>query len=115
MTKKLTSIRSLSLEELKSFLEEKNIPKFRSKQIYEWLWKKNAGSFDEMRNIGKNLQYILSQHFIIDKITLQDEQLSNDKTLKCAFSIDEKSVVEGDLIPPPRSMTACISSQMGFS
>ena len=88
MTKKLTSIRSLSLEELKSFLEAKNIPKFRSKQIYEWLWKKNAGSFLEMKNIGKNLQEVLSENFSIDKIALKDEQLSNDKTLKCAFSID---------------------------
>ena len=115
MTKKLTSIRSLSLEELKSFLEEKNIPKFRSKQIYEWLWKKNAGSFVEMKNIGKNLQEVLSENFSIDKIVLKDEQLSNDKTLKCAFSIDEKSVVEGVLIPTPRRMTACISSQVGCS
>tara|TARA_B100000767_G_scaffold262779_1_gene275801 strand:- start:1268 stop:2350 length:1083 start_codon:yes stop_codon:yes gene_type:complete len=115
MTKKLTSIRSLSLEDLKAFLEEKNIPKFRSKQIYEWLWKKNAGSFLEMKNIGKNLQDVLSEHFSIDKIVLQDEQLSNDQTLKCAFSIDEKSVVEGVLIPTPRRMTACISSQVGCS
>ena len=115
MTKKLTSIRSLSLEELKSFLEEKNIPKFRSKQIYEWLWKKNAGSFLEMKNIGKNLQEVLSENFSIDKIALKDEQLSNDKTLKCAFSIDEKAVVEGVLIPTPRRMTACISSQVGCS
>ena len=115
MTKKLTSIRSLSLEELKSFLEEKSIPKFRSKQIYEWLWKKNAGSFLEMKNIGKNLQEVLSENFSIDKIALKDEQLSHDKTLKCAFSIDEKSVVEGVLIPTPRRMTACISSQVGCS
>ena len=115
MTKKLTSIRSLSLEELKSFLEEKSIPRFRSKQIYEWLWKKNAGSFLEMKNIGKNLQEVLSENFSIDKIALKDEQLSHDKTLKCAFSIDEKSVVEGVLIPTPRRMTACISSQVGCS
>ena len=35
--------------------------------------------------------------------------------MKCAFSIDEKSVVEGVLIPTPRRMTACISSQVGCS
>ena len=115
MTKKLDSIRSLSLEELQSFLVEKDIPKFRARQIYEWLWKKNSGTFSEMKNIGKSLQEILSDNFTIDKIVLKDEQLSKDKTLKCAFEIGEKSVVEGVLIPTPRRMTACISSQVGCS
>ena len=115
MTKKLNSIRSLSLEELQSFLVEKDLPKFRAKQIYEWLWKKNCGSFSDMKNIGKSLQEILSANFNIDKIVLRDEQLSQDKTLKCAFEIDERSIVEGVLIPTPRRMTACISSQVGCS
>ena len=68
-----------------------------------------------MKNIGKSLQEILSANFNIDKIVLKDEQLSQDKTLKCAFEIDERSVVEGVLIPTPRRMTACISSQVGCS
>jgi|TARA_B110000495_G_scaffold56496_1_gene47736 23S rRNA (adenine2503-C2)-methyltransferase len=115
MTKKLLSIRSLSIEEIRSFLEEQHIPVFRSKQIYDWLWKKNAGTFQEMKNIGKVLQGVLAEHFSIDKIVLKDEQVSIDKTLKCAFSIDEKSVVEGVLIPTTKRMTACISSQVGCS
>jgi len=115
MTKKLTSIRSLNLEEIQSFLTAQTIPKFRAKQIYEWLWKKNSGCFSDMKNIGKPLQSLLSESFSIDKIALKDQQLSKDKTLKCAFSIDENSVVEGVLIPTPRRMTACISSQVGCS
>ena len=33
-------IRSLTLEEIIQFCEMQNLPKFRAKQIWEWLWKK---------------------------------------------------------------------------
>jgi 23S rRNA (adenine2503-C2)-methyltransferase len=46
---------------------------------------------------------------------LKDQQISKDKTIKCAFEVDKNSVVEGVLIPTKKRMTACISSQVGCS
>ena len=115
MPPKANLIRQLSLEELTEFLHANNFPKFRAKQILDWIWKKNVGSFEEMKNIGKDLQTFLDEHFTLDKIILKDQQISNDKTIKSAFSIDDKSVVEGVLIPTAKRMTACISSQVGCS
>ena len=115
MGEKAQLIRQLSEEELTEYLGSNNFPKFRSKQILDWIWKKNVGSFEEMKNIGKDLQSFLSQNFTFDKITLKDQQVSNDKTIKSAFSVDGKSVVEGVLIPSSKRMTACISSQVGCS
>jgi len=45
---KLTDIRSLSLEQLTSELILLGERPFRAKQVYEWLWKKGARSFDEI-------------------------------------------------------------------
>ena len=115
MPSKANLIRQLSLEELTHFLSSNDFPKFRAKQILDWIWKKNVGSFEEMKNIGKDLQTFLAEHFTLDKIVLKDQQISNDKTIKSAFSIDDKSVVEGVLIPTTKRMTACISSQVGCS
>jgi len=92
-----------------------NEKSFRAKQIYEWLWRKNAGSFDEMTNLSVSLREKLKTHYRIDKITLEDQQISSDKTIKCAFSVEQGKVVEGVLIPTSSRMTACISSQVGCS
>ena len=113
VTRKL--IREQTVEELAEYLKSNNFPSFRAKQIMDWLWKKNVGSFEEMKNIGKNLQEFLNSNFIIDKVSLKDQQISKDKTIKCAFEVDKNSVLEGVLIPTKKRMTACISSQVGCS
>ena len=51
MTK--TDIRSMSFEELSSSLDELGLPKFRTGQIYSWLYEKGVSSFDEMTNLSK--------------------------------------------------------------
>lgn len=112
----MTNIRNLNLEELKSHVVALGEPSFRAKQVYEWIWKKNAHSFSEMGNIGKQLQEKLTEAYLIDSLIVEDEQISSDKTIKCAFSVDGQSqIIEGVLIPTKSRMTACISSQVGCS
>ena len=115
MTKGKQNIRNLSFEDLVSILEQMGEKKFRAKQVYEWLWQKNATSFDDMTNLGLALREKLEYSFLIDKIKLDDQQISSDKTIKCAFSVGEGKVVEGVLIPTTSRTTACISSQVGCS
>jgi 23S rRNA (adenine2503-C2)-methyltransferase len=110
-----TNIRALSFEQIKQAVTDLNEKPFRAKQIYEWLWQKNAGSFEDMSNLSANFRAQLEEKYIIDKITLDDQQISSDKTIKCAFSVGEGKVVEGVLIPTSSRTTACISSQIGCS
>lgn len=107
-------IRDLSLEELTAFIEEKGEKKFRAKQVYEWLWNKSVTGFDQMTNLSKQLRDDLTEAFIINAALPEEEQVSNDRTIKCAFDV-ERGVVEGVLIPTRSRMTACISSQVGCS
>jgi 23S rRNA (adenine2503-C2)-methyltransferase len=109
------NVRNLSASELQTAIQELGEKAFRAKQIYEWLWKKNAGSFEEMSSLSKGLREQLELKFFIDKITLDDQQISSDKTIKCAFEVEKGKVVEGVLIPTSSRMTACISSQVGCS
>jgi 23S rRNA (adenine2503-C2)-methyltransferase len=115
MSESRISIRELSLDQLKGHLEEIGEKPFRAKQVYEWLWMKNTSAFSEMSNLSKELRQKLEAHFFIDHIVLSDQQISSDKTIKCAFSVGEGKVVEGVLIPTTSRMTACISSQVGCS
>lgn len=110
------NIRNLDLEALINQLEDFGEKKFRAKQVYEWLWKKNAHAFSEMTNLSLELREKLETHFFIDAIKLDDQQISSDRTIKCAFSIaDSNQVMEGVLIPTTSRTTACISSQVGCS
>jgi 23S rRNA (adenine2503-C2)-methyltransferase len=109
------NIRNLSLAEIQDYLTSIGEKTFRAKQIYEWLWKKNAGKFEEMSNLSLSLRISLEKDFFIDHITLSDQQISKDGTVKCAFSIGESQVIEGVLIPTTTRSTACISSQVGCS
>ena len=115
MSQNKANIRNFSFEELKASMEVLGEKSFRSKQVYEWLWKKNAATFDEMTNLAKDLRSKLEEHYFIDHIKLDDQQISSDKTIKCAFSVEENKVVEGVLIPTTSRTTACISSQVGCS
>jgi 23S rRNA (adenine2503-C2)-methyltransferase len=109
------NIRSLSLEQLKAFMLEKGEQPFRAKQVYEWLWKKSASGFEEMTSLSKATRDLLSEHFAINAVTISDEQISSDRTIKNAFKLADSNIVEGVLIPAADRMTACISSQVGCS
>lgn len=108
-------IRTLSLEELIKEQTVFNEKSFRAKQIYEWLWKKSARSFDEMTNLSISLRNQLKEHFTINAIVVDTTQTSNDKTIKSGFRLFDNHVIEGVLIPTETRMTACVSSQVGCS
>lgn len=109
------NIRTFSVEEIKFELLAMGEKAFRAKQIFEWLWKKDAKTFEEMSSLSKALREALELKFSIDHIEIKDQQISTDKTIKCAFNTHDLRVVEGVLIPTTKRMTACISSQVGCS
>ena len=109
------NIRTLTLEELMDFFKENDMPTFRAKQVYEWLWKKSVSSFEEMRNVSKETIQLLDEHFVILHAKITESQKSADRTIKSAFGLYDNNNVEGVLIPTKSRMTACISSQVGCS
>lgn len=112
---KKADIRKLSLEQLITSLGAFGEKPFRAKQIYEWLWKKSATGFEQMTNLSKELREKLQQHFVIHPIRIYKVQHSNDGTIKSAFQLHDKHLIEGVLIPTEDRATACVSSQVGCS
>lgn len=108
-------IRALGLPELEMVFKTEGMPSYRAKQIYEWLWKKSAGSFAEMTNLSLDLRNWLNERFVINQIQVVDKQISNDGTIKSGFKLHDGHLVEGVLIPADDRMTACVSSQVGCS
>src|SRR3954471_2215355 len=109
------NIRHLNLGELENYFEEIGEKKFRSKQIYEWLWQKHAHSFNEMTNLSKELRAKLVEQFSLPALKIDTTQYSADGTIKSRFKTFEGHLVEGVLIPTDERKTACVSSQIGCS
>lgn len=111
----IRNIRTLSLPELKEYFESIGDKKFRAIQTYEWIWKKNAQSFEEMSNLSKELRSKLNEAFSLPAITVDTKQISSDGTVKSRFKTFDGHFVEGVLIPTEKRQTACVSSQIGCS
>ncbi len=111
----MKNIRNSSLQELETLLVEWGEPKFRAKQVYEWIWQKHAGSIDEMTNLPKSLREKLSADFHIPKVKVHHSQFSSDGTIKNRLQLHDGHFVESVLIPTEKRLTVCVSSQVGCS
>lgn len=112
---KKVAIRNLSFDQLKTEMLAAGEPAFRAKQVYEWIWKKAARSFDAMGNIPKTTREWLSEKFSLQIVTTAEAQISSDRTIKSSFQLHDKNLIEGVLIPTRERVTACVSSQVGCS
>ncbi len=108
-------IRTLSIDELVQAFEKLQEPKFRAKQVYEWLWAKSARSFDEMTNLSKPLRTKLAEEFVLQPVKEHIVQKSKDGTVKLGMELADNRLVEGVMIPDDDRNTACVSSQVGCS
>lgn len=110
-------IRELGLAEIQEVLTEIGEPKFRAKQIYEWIWKKGAHYFDEMTNLSVGLRHKLGDIFLLRPIVTDKSQFSNDGTIKTRFRLHDGHLIESVLIPVPdeNRFTVCVSTQVGCS
>jgi len=109
------NIRELTLQDLESYFQELGQQKFRAKQVYEWLWQKQAHSFEAMTNLSKDLRLKLTEHFSLPALKIDATQYSADGTIKSRFKTFDDHFVEGVLIPTESRQTACVSSQIGCS
>ena len=109
-----TDIRSLTYEELSEKLSELNLPKFRTAQVYSWLYEKGVTSFDEMTNLSKDLRAVLSDNFEIKNCRIDLKQVSKlDGTVKYLYELDEGEFVECVVMKYKYGYSVCISTQLG--
>ena len=106
-------IRILSQIELEELFASLNQPKFRAKQLYDWLWNKGLKNIEDMSNLPKDLRAKLDEEYEIRSGKISVEQKSKDGTIKLGFELYDQRIVEGVLIPADKRMTACVSSQVG--
>ncbi len=112
-----TDIRSYSLDQLENIVSSFGEPKFKAKQIYQWIWQKGAMNFEQMTNLSKKLREELNNAFTFNTLIRTHQQQSIDGTVKTGWQLQDNSIIESVLIPVPKDnrYTLCVSSQVGCS
>lgn len=115
----MTNLLNLTLEELTAFVAgELGQPPFRGRQLWKWLWRKRARSFDVMSDLSKSLRSALEGNAVIVWPEIADSKVSKDGTVKLLLRLEDGELVETVLIPSESRdgkvrMTQCLSSQVG--
>ncbi len=109
----MTDIKSLTLEQLSQIGEQNGWEPYRARQIFTWLWQKDANSFAEMTNLSKTLRQQLAQNFFISHLTPICTHSSPDGAIKITFRLSDNNIIESVLISDEDRRTFCVSTQVG--
>lgn len=106
-------LKNLTLEELESFIAGCGKERYRARQIFKWLYQKDATTFGEMSNLSKEFRCELEQSAHISSLAPEVVEVSRDGSKKYLFRLADGNAVESVLIPEEDRSTLCISSQVG--
>ncbi|MDF2566661.1 MAG: rRNA m(2)A-2503 methyltransferase [Oscillospiraceae bacterium] len=107
-------VKSLNLKELECEIIELGYPKFRAKQIYEWLHKKNVNEFNQMTNISYKIQEELDGYFYITSLKIIKRLVSKfDNTVKYLYELSDGNFIESVLMKYKHGNSVCVSTQVG--
>lgn len=110
----MKKIDGISFVELEKSLTQIGEPKFKAKQIFDWVHNKTVDDFEEMSNVSKKTMEELSKIFEFTKATIELKLESKlDETKKYVIKFEDGNVVESVFLKYKFGNTACISSEVG--
>jgi 23S rRNA (adenine2503-C2)-methyltransferase len=112
MSKKI-NLKSFSRDDIYSFMEGQELPKYRADQLFNWIYTRYATSLDEISEFSKDLRKKIGDIAYIGNLEVVRRQRSADGTEKFLFGLEDKQTIESVLIPEKDRLTLCISSQVG--
>lgn len=103
----------MTLEQLETFVKEHGQPKFRAGQLFQWLHARRVDSFSEMTDQPKSFLSVLEEECTIERLSVQQCQISKDGTRKYLFSLPDGNCIETVWMQYSYGNTVCVSTQVG--
>ncbi|NLM43299.1 MAG: 23S rRNA (adenine(2503)-C(2))-methyltransferase RlmN [Clostridiales bacterium] len=107
-----SNIKNLTFEELEGLMLDNGYPKYRARQIFQWIYK-DVEKFKDMKNLPKDIIEYLNENYYIGRAHAIDKQQSKDGTIKYLLVLEDNNVVECVLMKYKHGYSICISSQVG--
>ena len=108
----MQSIYSITKKKLEEHFTNKGDKKFRATQVFEWVYRKGASSFDEMSNISKDVIEDLKKDFYFNNLKIIRKQ-EDELVKKYLFELSDGNKIESVLMEHDYGLSICISSQIG--
>lgn len=108
----MKNIKDYNIKELKEELASLEEKPYRAEQIFKWIYKEKAISFDEMTDISKELREKLKKEYLLNNFNILEKQVSKDGTIKYLFDILDGNAIETVLMEYKHGKTICVSSQV---
>ncbi len=109
----MQTIYDYDLKQLEDVLAVYGQKPYRAKQMYSWLYRKRAVSFDEMTDLPASLIEQLKEQYVIMPVKEVDRQVSHDGTMKFLLELADGSSVEAVLMHFDYGESLCVSSEIG--
>ena len=113
-------IKNMNYDETVEMFRSMGHDDYRARQLFNWLYERNAESFDDMTDFSKDLRKELHDRFIISPLAVKQRQVSAlDGTEKYLFRTADGHYIESVLLKSENvdrdktRLTICISSQVG--
>ena len=108
------NIYDLSYTRLEEALIEMGQPRYRARQVWNWLYEQYAADWSQMANLPGTLRQQLGEKFSLNILQPVTNQQSRDRqTEKVLFQLPDGQLVETVLMKYEKRRTLCISSQAG--
>ena len=108
----MRSIYSITRKDLEEYFISKGDKKFRATQIFEWVYRKNIKSFDEITNVNKDSINLLKQDFEFNSLKIVKKQEDED-VKKYLFELSDGNKIESVIMYHDYGVSICVSSQIG--
>jgi 23S rRNA (adenine2503-C2)-methyltransferase len=107
-------LRDLSYAALQAQMAVWGEPKFRTRQLWQWLYVQLATEYGQMSNLPQALRERLAQFYRLDTLVPVDELRSADGlTEKLLFELHDGATIESVGMAYDQRWTVCVSSQVG--
>lgn len=107
------SLVGLTSGELAALAESLGAERFRGQQVAQGLYKRAARTLGQVDGLPKALRARLAEGFRIDPLVLSRRLDASDGVVKLLLHGDDGKVFESVLLPFPRRVGCCLSSQVG--
>lgn len=108
-----SSLAGLNPQQCAALVAELGEAPYRSRQVFDWVHRKDARDYETMTNVPKALREKLAAHIPVRASRIAKRHRGNDTTTKLLVELVDQTSVECVLIPEGDRATACISSQVG--
>lgn len=109
----MNSILNYTASQLQELCLELGFKPYRSKQLFQWIYRKRVASFEAMSDLSLEMRQQLTETYSLSTLKQVTKQVASDGTVKYLFACQDNSLIETVLMRHDYGISVCVTSQVG--